>query len=54
MRIIFFNIGWMKYYNGMKGDSIARGGTDEDDKNHESCNFSPIRNQVYGYVRSSG
>lgn len=54
MRIIFFNIGWMRNYNGMKGDSIARGGTNNDDKNHESCNFSTIRNQVYGYVQPTG
>ncbi len=25
MPLIFCNVGWMQYYNGIDGDSIARG-----------------------------
>jgi len=55
MKILFCNIGWMKKYNGIKGDSIERGGSyNENEIGHEVCNFSPVREKVYGYVQPTG
>lgn len=55
MKILFCNVGWMRDYNGIVGDSIQRGGSYNDDSTgHEVCNFSVIRNRVYGYVQPTG
>ncbi len=55
MRILFCNVGWMRDYNGIKGDSIERGGSYNDDATgHEVCNFSIVRGKVYGYVQPTG
>ncbi|WP_080755873.1 HNH endonuclease [Aeromonas hydrophila] len=55
MKLLFCNIGWMDRYNGIDDDSIKRGGAYNNKSiGHEVCNFSPINNKVYGYVRSSG
>lgn len=55
MKILFCNIGWMKKYNGIKGDSIERGGSyNKNETGHEVCNFSVIRGTVYGYVQPTG
>lgn len=55
MKILFCNIGWMQKYNGIKGDSIERGGSYNKNKTgHEVCNFSAIRGNVYGYVQPTG
>lgn len=55
MKILFCNIGWMQKYNGIKGDSIERGGSyNKNEIGHEVCNFSAIRGNVYGYVQPTG
>jgi 5-methylcytosine-specific restriction protein A len=55
MKILFCNVGWMRDYNGIAGDSIERGGSyNNDATGHEVCNFSPIRGKVYGYVQPTG
>lgn len=55
MKVLFCNIGWMKKYNGIDGDSLERGGAYNDSKTgHEVCNFTNMKGYVYGYVRSSG
>lgn len=55
MKIIFCNVGWMRDYNGIAGDSIERGGSyNKNSTGHEVCNFSPIRGKVYGYVQPTG
>ena len=55
MTILFCNIGWMQKYSGIKGDSIERGGSyNENETGHEVCNFSVVRGRVYGYVQPTG
>ena len=55
MPILFCNVGWMKYYNGIDGDSIQRGGSyNKESIGHEVCNFSNIDGMVYGYVQPTG
>lgn len=55
MAIVFCNIGWMKHYDGIRGDSIQRGGSyNNDSVGHEVCNFTPCNGSVYGYVRPTG
>lgn len=54
-RIIFCNIGWMKYYKGVgKKDQIVHGGgyVEKNGSGHECCNFCPcVDGYVYGYVQ---
>lgn len=55
MAIVFCNIGWMKNYDGIQGDSIQRGGSyNKDAVGHEVCNFTACRGKVYGYVQPTG
>jgi 5-methylcytosine-specific restriction protein A len=55
MAILFCNVGWMEKYNGIKDDSIERGGSyNRNETGHEVCNFSSIRGRVYGYVQPTG
>ncbi len=55
MPILFCNVGWMKHYDGIDGDSIQRGGSyNKDAIGHEICNFSNIDGMVYGYVQPTG
>lgn len=57
MAVIFCNVGWMEYYEGLKhGDQIVGGGSyvKEKKRGHEICNFAPSRNILYGYVQPSG
>lgn len=55
MKILFCNVGWMRDYNGIAGDSIERGGSyNIDSTGHEVCNFSTIKGKVYGYVQPTG
>lgn len=55
MAIVFCNVGWMKQYDGIDGDSIQRGGSyNKDAIGHEVCNFSIINGKVYGYVQPTG
>ncbi len=53
-KILFCNIGWMRDYEGIQGDSITGGGAyvDEHGTGFEVCNFLEIEGQVYGYVRT--
>lgn len=53
-KIIFFNIGWMKNYQGMaNGDDIRGGGAyvQENKYGHEIFNFVPHNGFVYGFVQ---
>lgn len=55
MVIIFCNIGWMNYYDGIHGDSIQRGGSyNKDAVGYEVCNFTYCNGKVYGYVQPTG
>jgi 5-methylcytosine-specific restriction enzyme A len=55
MTILFCNIGWMKNYNGIDGDSIERGGEyNAHSIGHEVCNFSNNAGKLYGYVQPTG
>lgn len=55
MPVLFCNVGWMKHYEGIDGDSIERGGSyNKDSIGHEVCNFSNINGKVYGYVQPTG
>jgi len=55
MKILFCNIGWMRDYNGIVGDSIERGGSyNKEATGHEVCNFSNVRGTVFGYVQPTG
>lgn len=55
MKILFANIGWMKYYQGNQDyDPIRRGGAHPAKRKHEIFNFMPINGKYYGYVRSRG
>ncbi|KFK96456.1 MULTISPECIES: HNH endonuclease [unclassified Serratia (in: enterobacteria)] len=55
MAILFCNIGWMKHYNGIDGDSIERGGEyNQHSTGHEVCNFSDNAGIFYGYVQPTG
>ena len=55
MPILFCNVGWMKLYNGIDGDSIQRGGSyNHEAVGHEVCNFSDVDTKVYGYVQPTG
>jgi len=55
MKILFCNVGWMRDYNGIAGDSIERGGSyNNEATGHEVCNFSYVRGKVYGYVQPTG
>ncbi len=55
MPLIFCNIGWMKHYDGISGDSIERGGKyNQHSIGHEVCNFTNNRGNVYGYVQPVG
>ncbi len=55
-KIIFFNIGWMKYYQGLSSDfddDIKFGGAfvDKNSFGHEIYNFQPHSGKLYGYVQ---
>lgn len=55
MNILFCNIGWMKKYDGIDGDSIERGGAyNKTATGHEVCNFTNSDGYVYGYVQPTG
>lgn len=55
MKLLFCNVGWMKNYDGIHGDSLHRGGAfNEHAIGHEVCNFTDVNGRVFGYVRSSG
>lgn len=55
MPLLFCNIGWMKRYAGIDGDSIERGGDyNKHSIGHEVCNFSSNRGYLYGYVQPVG
>lgn len=55
MPILFCNVGWMKNYNGINGDSIARGGEyNSHSIGNEVCNFTPVGTLLYGYVQVGG
>jgi HNH endonuclease len=56
-KVIFFNIGWMKYYQGLTDkDYLKKGGkfTNENEYGHEIFNFLPFNGHMYGYVQPSG
>jgi len=54
--MIFFNIGWMKSYKGMGGDSIKGGGSyiKKHGEGGEMYNFYPIKNYYYGFCGGTG
>lgn len=55
MNLLFCNVGWMKNYNGNKGDEIKRGGKHNKlSVGHEVCNFTDNRGTFYGYVQPTG
>lgn len=58
MAIIFCNVGWMEYYQGLQGggDQIVGGGAyvEEEGRGFETCNFAPQDNSLYGHVQPPG
>lgn len=50
--MIFLNIGWMKYYQGLGNDKIKGGGAfvKESGYGHEIFNFLPYKGYMYGAV----
>jgi hypothetical protein len=54
--IIFFNTGWMDFYQGIQNDNITGGGKHVQTTGwgYEILNFKKYRNKNYGYVRVSG
>jgi len=56
-RMIFFNIGWMKHYQGLEGDSIEGGGSFVEEYDYPPCevrNFQPYEGYMCGFVRVGG
>jgi hypothetical protein len=51
--IIFFNTGWMTFYEGIKNDRITGGGkhVDKEGWGVEMFNFKAFENNLYGYVQ---
>jgi hypothetical protein len=49
VRMIFFNIAWMKNYDGETADDKPKDGGIWDEKN-EVCNFANVNNRCYGFV----
>lgn len=51
-RIVFFNIAWMKKYQGLLEDTAVHGGSyvDENEFGAEIFNFQHFRDGVYGFV----
>ena len=57
MAILFCNIGWMEYYQGLRnGDNILKGGKYpvKTGKGHEVCNFAKYKNECYGAFQAPG
>jgi hypothetical protein len=52
-KIIFFNTGWMDFYEGLKGDTITGGGKHVDSFGWggEMFNFKNYSNKLYGFVQ---
>jgi len=52
-KMIFLNVGWMKHYQGLEGDSIAGGGSYVEQHNDgcEIKNFQPYEGYMYGFAR---
>jgi hypothetical protein len=53
-KVIFFNVGWMKQYQGdPERESIKGGGkfVDKNNYGHEIFNFLPFNGHMYGYVQ---
>jgi 5-methylcytosine-specific restriction protein A len=55
-KIIVFRIGWMKHYQGMKGDTIQSTAqfVVSEKYGYEMYNFLPHNGNMYGFVQSSG
>lgn len=51
--VIFFNVGWMRRYEGVQGDRIRGGGawTTAHGHGHEAFNYLAYRGRYHGYVR---
>jgi len=55
MPVLFCNVGWMDFYDGIDGDTLQRGGSYNNDfTGHEVCNFTDAKGTVFGYVRPTG
>ncbi|MFO7997183.1 MAG: hypothetical protein R6U93_08650 [Dehalococcoidia bacterium] len=55
-RIVFFNIAWMKRYQGLVGDTPVGGGSyvPQHGFGGEILNFQPLRDKMYGFVEPGG
>lgn len=54
-RIVFFNVGWMRLYDGREGDEPSGGGKIVDDRGGwEVFNFCPHGDYYLGYVQPPG
>ncbi|WP_217355323.1 HNH endonuclease [Aphanizomenon sp. UHCC 0183] len=56
-KTVFFNIGWMKHYQGITTDDDIEGGGEFIDDNkygHEIFNFQAFNDYMYGYVQPGG
>lgn len=54
--MIFLNVGWMRKYRGLTGDTIIGGGSyiQETGYGHEIFNFEPFEGNMYGFVQVTG
>jgi hypothetical protein len=54
-KLVFFNVGWMKNYQGLHRDSIRDGGSFVAQKRYglEIFNFLPVHGRIYGAVETS-
>lgn len=52
-KIVFFNTGWMDFYQGLSNDTITGGGKHVDSTGWggEMFNFKSFENNLYGYVQ---
>lgn len=53
-KIVFFNVGWMDFYQGLgKSDSLKNGGLHNESYKlgGEILNFKPFDNKMYGYIQ---
>lgn len=56
-KMIFLNVGWMKYYQGLSGDDDIEHGAafiNEHGYGHEIYNFQPYKSFMYGFVQVKG
>lgn len=55
--LLFCNIGWMEWYQGLSREDTIRGGgayVEASETGREVCNFATFGDELYGYVKPPG